>query len=104
MAIRIIGQRSFGQDFIISLSGLDFEQEQFDYMFDSARQLAHSLREEGINPKTDFGEDMLLLALAELSIREYDSINHQLCHVAYRMADNEIECNRKFDNIHFQYD
>lgn len=104
MSIRIIGQRSFGQDFAISLAGLDFAQDQFDYMFGSARLLAEGLRGEGINPKTDFGEDMLLLALAELCIREYNAINHQLCHVVYRMVDNEIENHREFDGIHFQYD
>lgn len=104
MTIQVVGHRSFRAPFVIRMADMEFQQEQFDHLFDSARSLIQGLRNEGINPKADFGEDMLLLMIAEVCIRDFGSINYQLCHVAYRMADNEVENNSQFSEIEFVYD
>lgn len=102
MPIRIVGNRLLRSDFVMDLADMEFSQEDFDVMFGAGRELAHNLRSEGINPKDDFGEDLLLLAMGQFCIETFGQMNFQLCHVAYRFVDNEVE-NGEFRSIEFQY-
>ena len=53
--------------------------------------------------KEDLGEDILLIALTQVALQEFNDLNFELIHIVYRILDKEVEAGRLFDNIVLDY-
>ena len=103
MTQHIIARRSGSIKFQCSSENFDFDQDEFDSLINTGRELIKDLKADGINLKHDYGEDALCALITKASIELINELNINLVHVVYRILDKEIEENFQFSGSDIEF-